>query len=61
MQITTEAKNSQIKFGPNALPETNRRTLLKRVIGQFNNVLIYVLSDGGDCIHWRDFVGCGGN
>lgn len=39
----TEAENRQIKFGPNALPETNQRTLLERVVSQFNNVLIYVL------------------
>ena len=39
----TEAKNRQIKYGPNALPETNQRTLFEKIVSQFRNVLIYVL------------------
>ena len=57
----TEAVNRQIKFGPNGLLETGQRTSLERVIGQFNNVLIYVLSDAGGCIHWRYLIRCCGN
>ena len=39
----TEAANRQIKYGPNALPETNQRSLLEKIVSQFRNVLIYVL------------------
>jgi len=36
----TDAENHQIKFGSNALPETNQRTLLERVIGHHSDALL---------------------
>ena len=38
-----EAAARLARFGPNALPREKRRGPLSRLLGQFNNVLIYVL------------------
>src|SRR6516162_10221958 len=35
------------KYGPNRLPEGKRRGALKRLLSQFNNVLVYVLLGAG--------------
>jgi len=38
-----EAQRRQAQFGPNRLPEAQRRSALLRFLSQFNNILIYVL------------------
>ncbi|MCF3932175.1 HAD-IC family P-type ATPase [Acuticoccus sp. M5D2P5] len=38
-----EVETRRRRYGPNALPETARRSRLARLAAQFNNVLIYVL------------------
>ena len=38
-----EAALRRVRYGPNRLPEPARRSALRRLAAQFNNVLIYVL------------------
>ena len=53
-----EARTRRDRFGPNALPEPPRRGPLARLLGQFNNLLIYVLIASGSVTallgHWTD-------
>lgn len=39
----TEAEERLVRFGPNRLPPTRKRSALVRFLSQFNNLLIYVL------------------
>ena len=38
-----DAENRRRHYGPNSLPEAKRRSRLRRLLAQFNNVLIYFL------------------
>ena len=53
-----ETRRRLAEHGPNALPAAAGRTLLQRIVGQFNNVLIYVLIGCGAVTaalgHWTD-------
>ncbi len=55
-----EAQRRLAEHGPNAIPAPKRRTLLQRILGQFNNVLIYVLIASGAVTallgHWTDTI-----
>ncbi len=55
-----EAARRLDDYGPNALPPAPRRTVLQRFLGQFNNLLIYVLIASGAITallgHWTDTV-----
>ena len=57
---SADAQSRLAEHGPNALPAAARRTLLQRILGQFNNVLIYVLIASGGVTamlgHWTDTV-----
>ena len=54
----TEAAQRLAEHGPNRLPEVQARGPLRRFLGQFNNVLIYVLIGAaivtGGLQHWID-------
>ena len=53
-----EAKARLDQYGPNRLPEARARGPLRRLLAQFNNVLIYVLIGAavvtGALQHWID-------
>lgn len=57
---SAEAQARLERFGPNALPESPRRSALARLAGQFNNLLIYVLIASGGVTallgHWTDTI-----
>ncbi|TDN61847.1 HAD-IC family P-type ATPase [Paraburkholderia sp. BL10I2N1] len=43
----SEATARLQKYGPNRLPESGKQSLLMKFLGQFNNVLVYVLLGAG--------------
>ncbi|MFC4526786.1 HAD-IC family P-type ATPase [Dyella halodurans] len=43
----TQATERLQKYGPNRLPEAGKQSLLMKFLGQFNNILVYVLLGAG--------------
>lgn len=46
---TADAKQRLEKYGPNQLTEKKKKTLLERIWGQVNNVLVFILCHCSMC------------